>query len=152
MFPSAYRSRNSTTTPARTLLERSWSGGHCLWSLLPLWKFWAALQSVRTGQISAPSKFTTGLLPPSQSLAPLDASSWILWSTTPAQKSWMLDHRCFTSFAMAVIKLCTNFGGAISSRIRTSSTLNKQSSIYQNFYQSYLFNSVVKSGMPLHQL
>ena len=38
---------------------------------------------------------------------PLDASSWMLWSARPTRKSWTLDHRCFASFARAVIKRCT---------------------------------------------
>jgi len=38
------------------------------------------------------------------------------------------------------------------SRTTTFSDCNKQSKLYQNFYQSNLFSSVVKSGMPLNQL
>ena len=71
------------------------------------------LRAVRSGQFSAPAKFTTAPTTPSQSLAPLDASSWTLGSARPTQKSWTLDHRCFASFARAVIKRCTNFGGAV---------------------------------------
>ncbi|WAR29643.1 hypothetical protein MAR_003211 [Mya arenaria] len=45
------------------------------------------LRAVRSGQFSAPAKFTTAPTTPSQSLAPLDASSWTLGSARPTQKS-----------------------------------------------------------------
>ena len=81
------------------------------------------LRAVRSGQFSAPAKFTTAPTTPSQSLAPLDASSWTLGSARPTQKSWTLDHRCFASFARAVIKRCTNFGGAVVSVLRADTGL-----------------------------
>jgi len=78
--------------------------------LLPLRKFSAAHNiATRKWQFSAPAKLATGLTTPIKSLAPLDASSWTLVSAWSTQKSWMLDHRCFASFARAVIKCCTNF-------------------------------------------
>ena len=81
------------------------------------------LRAVRSGQFSAPAKFITAPTTPSQSLAPLDASSWTLGSARPTQKSWTLDHRCFASFARAVIKRCTNFGGAVVSVLRADTGL-----------------------------
>ena len=71
------------------------------------------LRAVRSGQFSAPAKFTYAPTTPSQSLAPLDKSSRTLGSARPTQKSWTLNHRCFTSFARAVIKRCTNFRLAV---------------------------------------
>ena len=81
------------------------------------------LRAVRSGQFSAPAKFTTAPTTPSQSLAPLDASSWTLGSARPTQKSWTLDHRCLASLARAVIKRCTNFGGAVVSVLRADTGL-----------------------------
>ena len=81
------------------------------------------LRAVRSGQFSAPAMFTTAPTTSSQSLAPLDASSWTLWSARPTQKSWTLDHRWFASFARAVIKRCTNFGGAVVSVLRADTGL-----------------------------
>ena len=81
------------------------------------------LRAVRSGQFSAPAKFTYAPTTPSQSLAPLDKSLRTLGSARPTQKSWTLNHRCFTSFARAVIKRCTNFGGAVVSVLRADTGL-----------------------------
>ena len=81
------------------------------------------LRAVRRGQFSAPAKFTAAPTTPSQSLAPLDASSWTLGSAKPTQKSWTLDDRFFASFARAVIKRCTNFGRAVVSILRADTEL-----------------------------
>ena len=81
------------------------------------------LRAVRSGQFSAPAKFTNAPTTPSQSLAPLDESSRTLGSARPTQKSWTLNNRCFTSFARAVIKRCTNFGGAVVSVLRANTGL-----------------------------
>ena len=102
---------------ARTLLERSWSGEKkfitARYRSPPFNRSWPPLRqrrihsatadgpsyrsesfelhkilrAVRSGQFSAPAKFTTAPTTPSQSLAPLDASSWTLGSARPTQKS-----------------------------------------------------------------
>ena len=97
-------------------------------SLLPLQSFelHKILRAVRSGQFSAPAKFTYAPTTPSQSLAPLDESARTLGSARPTQKSWTLNHRCFTSFARAVIKRCTNFGGAVVSVLRADTGLLKR--------------------------
>ena len=45
------------------------------------------LRAVRSRQFSAPAKFTYAPTTPSQSLAPLDESSWTFGSARPTQKS-----------------------------------------------------------------
>ena len=74
-------------------------------------------------KLSASAKFTTGLIMPSQRLAPLDASSWTLGFARPTQNSWTLDHRCFASFAWAVFKRCTKFDKAVVSFLRADMEL-----------------------------
>jgi len=61
-------------------------------------------------------KIPTAFTSHRQSLAPPDAVSWTLGSAISTQNYWKLDHRCFASFARAVIKRCTNFGGAVVKR------------------------------------
>jgi len=52
-----------------------------------------------------------------------DASSSTFRSARPTQECKPLGHRCFASFVRAVIKRCTNFGGAVESVLRTDTEL-----------------------------
>jgi len=65
------------------------------------------LRAMRKRQFSAPAKFTTSLISPSQSLAPLGANSWTLGSSRPTQKSWTLDHRYFGGAVVNVLRADT---------------------------------------------
>jgi len=73
------------------------------------------LRVVRSGQFSAPEKFPTAPTTHRQSLAPLDASSWTLGPLGQRRnlERWTTVGCCFASFARAVIKRCTHFGGAV---------------------------------------
>jgi len=69
---------------------------------LPFSERWPPL---RKGQFSAPAKFTAAITMLSQSLAPLDASSWTLGSASPTQKR------------------CKNFGVVVVSILRADTKL-----------------------------
>ena len=78
------------------LKETPYTLGHRLWSLLPLWKFWAA-QNIASGEKG--SIFRSGKVHRRYNNAKSKCGTARLtfvdaWSARPTQKSWTLDHRC----------------------------------------------------------
>ena len=60
--------------------------GHRWWSLLPLWKFWAA-QNIASGEERSIFRSSKVHHRYTNAQAPLDESSWTLWTALPTQKS-----------------------------------------------------------------